>query len=363
MQKITLQDIASRLNLSLSSVGRALSDRGGNTRISEATRLRIREMARHLNYRSNSSARSLSVSRFNNIGYCTVKKATDDYAFHETILQGLSDVAAEHGQNLIMVQLPSGPDRFSEIPRALREQCLDALVINDNANFLPGFQDAIADSGLPVAYLNEKQAFNAIYVDEMLSGRMMTQHLIARGFRRITMLSLVTKRPHYSAADRVAGYVQAMEEAGLQPENRSFHNKTLTEEAGPWLSSPARPEAIFCYSDILAMSLLRALYALRVRVPDDIAVAGCDGEEQALRSVVPLTTLQIPFRPMAAHVLRMALDLVNDPERKPIPSIVLTPELVVAASTERSGPQAGMPFSVPLDTTSPDDAPGSVPRS
>jgi LacI family transcriptional regulator len=70
-----------------------------------------------------------------------------------------------------------------------------------------------------------------------------------------------------------------------------------------------------------------------LRVPDDIAVAGCNGEMFSLYSTVPLTTLEIPFRSMTAQAFKMALDLVADPAHKPIPSIVLEPRLIQSQST------------------------------
>jgi len=333
MPRVTLSDIARELNLNPSSVARALSERCGNTRISEETRRRVREAAARLHYRSHSAGRSLSTRRFQNIGFFTVKKVTSDYSYAESVYEGLADAAAEHGQNVVLARLPRIEAGLDEIPRALREQCLDAVVIYDSASLLPGFQAAVAASGLPVVYLNEKQPTNAVYVDDVLSGQLMTEHLIARGYRRITMLLSKGERTHYSTPDRVAGYEKTMREAGLEPDIRSFNNKFLLEQASPWLSSSERPEAIFCHGDILAMALFRVLYALGLHVPKDIAVAGCDGEEHALRSVVPLTTLEIPFRAMAAEALRMALRLVREPGSDGVPSVVFHPRLLPSVST------------------------------
>jgi len=345
MHKTTLGDLARELNLSLSSVGRALSESGGNTRISETTRRRVREAAQRLNYQSHTGARSLRTQRFHNIGFFTVKKAAFDYSYAESVFEGASDAAAEHGQNIVLARLPRTSERLEDIPRALREQCLDAVVIYDSSSLLPGFQAAVAAAGLPAVYLNEKQPTNAVYVDDVLSGQMMTEHLIGRGYRRISMLLSKGERTHYSTPDRVLGYEKVMRAAGLEPDIRSFNNRFLLEQARPWLTSSERPEAIFCHGDILAMALFRTLYALRLRVPDDIAVAGCDGEEHALRCVVPLTTLVIPFRAMAAEAIRMALRLVREPAPEGVPSVVIHPRLLPSVST--GCPPSDHPFTLP----------------
>src|SRR5258708_24798792 len=99
MSKPTLHDIAREVNLSVASVGCALSDRAGNARISDETRQRVRNVARRLKYQSHAGARALRSRRFDNIGYFSARKDRADFAFTEIILDGLSEGAARHGQN------------------------------------------------------------------------------------------------------------------------------------------------------------------------------------------------------------------------------------------------------------------------
>lgn len=337
-KKTTLRDIARELNLCVSSVGCALSDRSGNTSISEKTRQRVREAARRLNYQSNSGARTLRTQRYNNIGYFIAKKSFD-FTFTEPILDGLSDGASEHGQSVVVVRIPESSDRFGEIPRELREQCLDALVIYNAAAIPQGFQNAVEASGIPVVYLNEKKPTNSVYVNDSLGGRLMTEHLVQSGFRRITMFSPdYGVRQHYSFSERVDGYLEVMKEAGLPPDVRTFKYEDLDEmheQVVAWLTSPDRPEVIFCRDDQLAMYLQKSLYTLGIRIPDDMALAGCNGELLAHVSPVPLTTLEIPFRRMAYHAVTMAIELANAPEHAPLPSVAFNPSLVVQKSTQR----------------------------
>jgi LacI family transcriptional regulator len=332
-KKTTVADIAAVLKLSNPTVAAALSGGGGNTRVSEETRVRVRQMAAKMNYQLNTGARSLRTRRFHNIGYFSIKKAPGDYTFAELILDGLSDGADEHGQNVVLVRIPDSSERFEEIPRALREQCLDALIISDAATFPPGFQDAIEAGGIPVVYLNEKQPTNAVYIDDRLGGRLMTEHLIGQGFRHIAMLAPDYGRNHYSFGDRIIGYKAAMKAAGRDSDVKRYPSATWRAQAKEWMMSADRPDAVFCVGDFEALMLQRILYDLRLRVPDDIAVAGCNGEMFSLYSTVPLTTLEIPFRSMTAQAFKMALDLVADPAHKPIPSIVLEPRLIQSQST------------------------------
>jgi LacI family transcriptional regulator len=335
MAKVTLDDIARELNISKASVGCALSDRAGNTRISEETRQRVVEVARRMNYHSHAGARALRTSRFDNIGYFVAVKARGDYAFVDIILDGLSEGATRHKQNIVMVQIP-GEAAMQEIPKALRERCLDALIIQESSSFLPGFQAAVEASGIPVVYMNEKQPSDSVYVDDVESGRLATTHLVERGFRKIAILAPQTLRDHYSTADRIEGYLEVMEEAGLKPLVKRVISRDFDQATQAWLASGDLPEAIFCTGDLWAVRLLQVFYRLRLRVPDDIAICGCDGWHHASWSAVPLTTVVIPFPLMALAALEMAMQRVASPGHKP--SVVLRPTLRVLDSSLRPPP-------------------------
>jgi DNA-binding LacI/PurR family transcriptional regulator len=333
MRKVTLDDIARETNLSRAAVGCALSNRAGNTRISEQTRKRVLEVAERLNYHSHTGARALRTSRFDNVGYFVAIKTPWDYAFTEIILHGLSEGAVKYGKNIVLVQLPS-QSATDEIPKALRERCLDALIIFEGATFLPGFQAAAEASGIPIVYMNEKQDHNSIYIDDVETGLLMTQHLVERGFRRIAMLAPETPREHYSSHDRIAGYKQVMVQAGLEPDVQRMSSKSFQQDCERWLAAPDRPEAIFCVSDLWAVTLQQVLYRLRLRVPDELAICGCDGWHHAKWSTVPLTTAVIPFQHMAATAFEMAMQRVLDPA--PLPSVVIRPTIRIAESTDRT---------------------------
>lgn len=344
MSKTTLADIARKLGLSQASVSKALSGGGNdNTRISPETMRRVQQAALEMNYRSNAGARALRTRRFHNIGFFDFRRRHTDYSFFDPILNGLSEKAENRGQNIVLVRVPQNTDP-TVFPRALREEGLDALIIGNNAMVGPAFQDIIESSGIPIVYLNEKRRTNAVYVNDVLSGRLMTEHLVSRGFTRIAMLAPYTSGRHYSTADRIQGYQEVMREAGLEPNLKTFERQTWREETRNWLSDHAqRPEAIFCANDHIAMLLQRILYDLRLHIPGDIAIAGCNGEQLALHSTIPLTTVKIPFREMGLNAMEMALQCVGQKNKQPIPSIVLEPSLAVHESSLNKAALASLP--------------------
>ena len=286
-----------------------------------------------MNYRANSSARAMKQKRFNTIGFFVAKKRVSDYAALDTISLALVDAAEKQGQTVLLVSVPISPSGETVIPRSLNEKCLDAFIVQNAMQVSPEAHSAIESSRVPVVYMNEKAPTNAVYVDDIESGRIMTEFLIGEEFRKIAVLSPVTPFPHYSAADRVQGYLASVSGAGIEPVVKNFPSEIWRAEAREWLQSSNRPEVIFCTSDHIALQLQGILYELNIRVPETIAIAGCDDEHFARHSTVPLTTLHIPFEEMARVSVEQAMKLIETPGRTP--SVVLHSKLVVRDSTRR----------------------------
>ena len=328
-----INDLSRLLNLSCSTVGAALSGRGGNTRVSEATRLRVLEAARRLNYRVNASASAVRTQRFNNIGFFSAKKRPLDYSFADAMCHGVSTAAKKHGQNVVLVRISELMEADLDLPRALTEACLDALVVQNASSVSAMFQSVVESMGVPVSYINEKRPANAAYVDDVSGGRIMAGHLVEQGFKKIMMLAPVSNRMHYSYTDRAEGFTEVLAAAGIQPLIKT-PGPNWREDVDSWLDTANMPDVIFCANDQIALYLQRILYRLKLRIPDDIAIAGCNDEIFAEHSPVPLTSLRIDFNGLAQAAVDLVVRMFEKGETS-IPSVVLQPELVVRDSTQR----------------------------
>jgi LacI family transcriptional regulator len=331
-KKGSLTELARLTGLSKASVCAALSGKGGHTRISPETARRVREAAEQINYRSNAGAKAIRSKRFNSIGFILVNKEACDYAFSDVMAEGITSGAAEYDQNVFLVRVPTFTDLSQSLPKALNEACLDGLIVQDSAQLTPQFTQAVESLDVPVIYLNDKRPTNAVYVDDLATGRVMTEFLLGRGYRRIALLAPTTRIPHYSTADRIEGYRCAMEEAGLPAMVKRYPSASWEEEAVEWLQSDKRPEVIFCHSDQVALVLQRVLYPLGLRIPQDIAIAGCNDEILAAHSPVPLTSMRIPFHAMARLAVDMLMKRIAH-NGEDIPSAVLQPSLTERLST------------------------------
>lgn len=176
----------------------------------------------------------------------------------------------------------------------------------------------------------------------MWGGRQITRHLIDLGHRRIAYLgSALGGR---ASTDRLKGYRAEIRKAGLPlnstwilsgPDSRPSGG---VAGAGQFLKLDPRPTALFCYNDMMALGVLRALKNAGLRVPDDCSVAGFDDVFLAEYSDPPLTTLVQPKHQMGRDAARLLFDLLEAgasaagaPDRLHVKSV--RGQLLVRAST------------------------------
>jgi LacI family transcriptional regulator len=133
-----------------------------------------------------------------------------------------------------------------------------------------------------------------------------------------------------------------MRKAGLESE---FIYYPLTEEQRPvtrqliheYCRQHGCPEAIFCHSDDAALGVYRGLCDLKLRVPEDVALAGCDGIQDTEYLECPLTTLVQPVEKMCVTAWEFLLRRLSQPKLK-LQRAILKPELAIRESTERGCP-------------------------
>lgn len=181
-----------------------------------------------------------------------------------------------------------------------------------------------------------------VTIDNADAGERLANHLFARGARNIHFFRLREMLP--TVAKRLRGVIASVALHGCvwseacvlaaQPDDKMRIRRHLRK-------SP-RPDAFVCENDTVAAVLLRTLAELRVRVPEDIMLAGFDDIEHARLTVPSLTTVRQPCAQIAETAFRRLVDRITHPELEPI-SISLPAPLVVRGSTARTGPAQQTP--------------------
>ncbi|MBB3699326.1 substrate-binding domain-containing protein [Flammeovirga yaeyamensis] len=284
----TIHDIAIRLNISKSTVSRALRN---HPDVSKETKQAVFDMAEKLNYQKNILASNLASKSTNLIGVVIPEIARQH--FFAQALSGIQKVAKENGYIVMVCQ--SNEELQEEINqvRALVNSRVAGILISlsKETNSFGHLQEAL-DRNIPVVLFDrgtDQLEVSQITVDDYKGAFDITQHLIDQGYSNLAHLSgpmsLSISQKRYN------GFIDALKNNGLnsaeavvyQCDNLSLDAKEAVDRL---LSMKKQPDAVFCMSDYMAIQVLKHLKDSGLKVPQDIAVAGFAGD--------PITELMEP---------------------------------------------------------------------
>jgi DNA-binding LacI/PurR family transcriptional regulator len=328
-----IADLARIAGVSPGTVSRALS---GSGMISEATRERIRTLAREHEFTPNALARNLRIQRTGAIGVVIplghdVGQHISD-PFFMTMLGHLADALTERGYDLLLSRvIPAGADWLDKIVDSGRVDGVIVIGQSDQAATL----DRVAGRYRPLVVWGgkaEAQLHCSVGSDNFAGGEMATAHLLSRGCRRIGFFGDARA---LEIAQRLDGARAAMAAAGLADSLSVFPAHLAADDAagniaGFLAGRDGRPQGIVAVSDVVAISVINALVDQAVAVPDAVRVIGYDDLPVALQTSPRLSTIRQDFAAGAAHLVDLLLRRIAGEDTA---SIVMPPELIVRAST------------------------------
>ena len=312
--RTTIRDIARNLNISHSTVSKALNARP-DAFISAATRLRVEEEARRLCYRPNHAARALATGRTNMIGLCV----SDFNTFNTSVITHVDDHLRQHGFQMVVHRMLS-PERSEEII----EWPLGGLLILDFPDYLKRLLD-ITQNQVPMVSIG---SYSAQLVDhvalDLFSGAVdAMKRLIEQKYTRI--LYVTSEWGTKVGEARHDAYFQLVEDAGMEPEllmvdgptreaaYEMFTRNAIAGRLRDEREAGGQKTALFCFNDEIALGVYRALMDAGVRVPTDVALVGCDDSRDVQYLECPLSTISYSISDMCA----LGVDLLEKRIRNP----------------------------------------------
>lgn len=307
----TLDDVAKLAGVSTATVSRCLNT---PDRVAKTTRARVSHAVEALGYTPNFGARVMAAQRTFTIG-AIIPTMTN--AIFARGLQAFQETLHARGYTLLVSSSAYRPEVEKEQIRTLVGRGADGLLLIGYDRD-PELYQYLEQQGVPalIAWAFAPQIdMPAIGFDNRAAMRTLAQEVLARGHKRIAVISGTTKG-NDRAVDRIAGISDAVRANGLSPQDLHIIETPFGVENGEaamttLMQSTLPPTAVMCGNDVLAAGALRAARALGLNVPGDVSVTGFDDIELA-RVVTPtLTTMHVPHREMGTKAATALIDLVE----------------------------------------------------
>jgi LacI family transcriptional regulator len=314
-EPVTIKDIAKALNLSTSTVSRALRD---THEISAATKKIVLAYAKEINYQPNPIALSLKERRSKSIGVVVSEVAN---SYFSQAINGIESIAYDRGYHVILSQTHESYDREVINVQHLASRSVDGLLVSLSSQTKDiSHLTSLHNRGLPIVFFdrvaeeinthkvianNEKGAFEA------------TSHLIKSGYKRIAHLTSSSQLS--ISIERLAGYKSALKENGLTVNpayiKHCLHGGMLYEETEnaikELLALPEKPDAIFVAGDRLSTGCLSVFKNLKIKVPADMAIAGFSNSDVLDLFNPSLTSVRQPAFEIGKLATEMLLQLIE----------------------------------------------------
>ncbi len=338
-KKVTIHDIAKKLDITASTVSRALNN---NPRISETTKKAVLEAARSLNYQPNNLAAALRKGKSQLIGIIV---PTINRSFFSSVIRGVEEVANKLDYRVIVSQSNENVENEIALLNALLNARVDGVLVSigKNTEHFDHYK-SLLKKGIPLVLFDRTTneiGTSQVIIDDYLGGFQATEHLIKQGCTKIAHFTNVKLVNIYH--ERYRGYKNALEKYQIPFDDSLVYESNMQLDDGrectkKLLSTGKEFDAIFSASDYAAAGAMQVLKEHHIKIPEDIALAGFSNEPFTSFTDPPLTTVsQFPIE-MGQVAAESFFEILNSKKKKIIPQkTVLQPELIIRASSLKNG--------------------------
>jgi LacI family transcriptional regulator len=308
-KSVTLSDVAREAGVDLSTASRVLR---GTGRVSAATRERIHDAARRLDFRPNAQAQFLATGISKTVGVLSLNAPG---TFSLPVLAGITTALGRQDVATLLSDVHSDEAALEESVRKFRARQIDGLLVLGDG-FKSPLHSVTTGLRVPVvyAYATSDSPEDACFMpDGRMAGRLAAEHLVGLGRRRV---ATITAADDISAVERTDGLVDSLRAAGLDlalpPLEGTWTRRWGAEAATRMLDRIAEVDAVFCGNDQIALGVYDVLRAAGVRVPEDVALVGYDNWEGMVGSGDHLlTTIDPDLLGLGGAAARALVDAID----------------------------------------------------
>jgi LacI family transcriptional regulator len=334
---ITLNRVADRAGVSISTVSRVLSGKARSYRITKKTEDTVRKAAEELNYVPNFIAMSLRLKRTNSIGLIIPDISNQFFA---SIARSIEIESRKMKYSIILCDTQENTELEIESIAVLLRRKVDGLLICP-VGIEYNHIKKISEKKIPVVIIDRYMAgldFPSFVSDNYRGAFEAIEYLVGNGHRKIAFIQGLVGTTVNN--DRVKGYVDSLNKNGIPLNNNHIVGDSFGIENGYistklLLSLSDRPTAIFSVSNLASLGVLRALQEENLKVPDDISIISFDDQIYSDFLATPLTTIKQPQTEMGRVACKFLINQIEFDSKYPNKTIVFPNKLIIRKSVKR----------------------------
>lgn len=322
-KRVTMTQVARLAGVSRATVSFVINGDPKAETLTEATRERVREAVKLLNYRPNLAARGLRTQRTHSIAVITDQLTSTPYMNSTT--RGIQERCWPMGYLATTIATGHDPELRASAVEMVLDRNFDGVILT--AEYTTEVTVPPALASLPMVLLNcfSDDGHLTVLPNEREGARAAARALIDAGHRRIAYINGLSTT--YAAQERRIGYRDALREAGIPYDRSLVRSGTFQTDSGyhhakSLLSRDDPPTALMCGNDRMGIGAYYAAYQHGLKIPEDISIMGYDDHlEESQYAVPPMTTVHLPYYEMG----RAAVELLLAPQDKPADRVHLVP--------------------------------------
>ena len=330
----TIRDVAKKLNLSITTVSRALD---GHDDVAEQTRQLVIETAKQMDYEPNRAARQLRLQKAETVGFIipSISKRFDE-AFYTEFIAGTGEELSKQGFDLLVSNATTDEGEQSLYHRWVNSRKVDGFILNRihkrdwRVNYL-------SQQDIPFVGLGKSQDginYPCVRIQGAEAYLSLVRYIQAKGFSRFAFIG--GPKGLIEHIERLQWVKSALKKCALRLAQANIVSTDMSSTAGyeatqTLISRSTPPDAILCVNDEVAFGALHAAHEQGFTIGEDIAIVGFDGVQDANHTQPPLTTLDIPVFDIAGQLVDMLLKTIaGEPVDSPV---LIKPNLLIRPST------------------------------
>lgn len=336
-KQTSLKDLAKILNVSVSTVSRALRN---HPDISPVLCQKIQELARSMKYTPNPLAMGLLRRQTRTIGVIVPDIVTH---FYSSVVSGIEDIASKHGYYVVVTTSNESYEKEKTCVEnlvQLRVEGVISCIARTTSDY--GHYDILTEAGIPLVFFDRTcrtDEFSSVVADNTEAAKNITRHFYKTGCKRIAYISGPS---HLNISrERLQGYLEGIAECGLIPDKNLLQFCDMDKEstlvaAKRLLALDPKPDAIFAINDYMIFSIMKEIKKQNLKIPDDISLIGFADEFHATFLEPELTSVNHPTFEMGQQAANLLITQAQDEKELPVKQIKLQTELIIRTSTRKA---------------------------